>query len=286
MGESGNSIRATTNKGVIWNNTFTGQIYGSGGKGCYCNNASALRHKTAATMNSSWSTRSFFGMADVNGDQNLYFESNTLRLMQEGIDVDDNARTIIRYNTLENSAVIHHGADTSGSGGRYSEIYNNKFVWNPNAGGVDLPPNVNGFIGIRGGTTLVHDNEIPDIAGPAWGDKSEISLLVEQPWRNAGPYACWKQGYPVPHQVGWGFTTGASQSASGVRQDSEPIYIWSNTGAGNHDNPSVGGYPADECHNNQPDPAFFIQANRDYFTGTAKPGYVPYTYPHPLAGDR
>jgi len=114
MSTSGNSIRAGTNKGVIWNNTFTGQIAGSGGAGCYCNNASALRHKLSAVYNSSWTTPAVYGTADANGDQNLYFESNTLKLVQEGIDVDDNARTIIRYNTLENSAIIHHGADTSG----------------------------------------------------------------------------------------------------------------------------------------------------------------------------
>jgi hypothetical protein len=281
MSGSGNSIRAITNKGVIWANTFTGEIGGSEGKGCYCNNASALRHKTAATMNSSWTTPSIFGTADVNGDQNLYFEGNTLKLVQEGIDVDDNARTIIRYNTLENSAIIHHGSDTSGSGARYSEIYNNTFVWNPSAGGTDLSPNVNGFIGIRGGTTLVHDNVIPDVAG-AWGDKVEIQLLVEQPWRKAGPYACWNQGYPIPHQSGWGYITGATKP-SGVRQDSEPMYFWNNSGAGNHQRPAIGGYGADECGNNPPGPDFFLQANRDYFVGTAKPGYAPYTYPHPLA---
>ena len=203
-------------------------------------------------------------------------------MVQEGIDVDDNARTIIRYNTLENSAIIHHGTDTSGSGARSSEIYNNNFIWNPNVGGADLPPNVNGFIGIRGGTTLMHDNVISDIAGPGWGDKPELQFLVESPWRNSGPYACWKEGYPVPHQTGWGFTVGGTKRTSEVFQDSEPIYFWNNTGAGNHDNPAVVGYGADECHNNPPPPDSFIQANRDYFTGRAKPGYTPYRYPHPL----
>jgi len=285
MSTSGNSIKAGTNKGVIWNNTFTGQIGSTGGTGCYCNNASALRHKLSAAQNSSWTTPAVYGTADANGDQNLYFESNTLKLVLEGIDVDDNARTIIRYNTLENSAIIHHGADTSGSGARSSEIYNNNFSWNPNAGATDLPPNVNGFITIRGGTTLVHDNVIPDISGNTWGDKSEVQLLVENPWRNAGPYACWKEGYPVPHQTAWGFTTGGTKRTSEVFQDSEPIYFWNNTGTGNYDGPSVGGYGPDECHNNAPPPDSFIQANRDYFTGRAKSGYTPYRYPHPLTGE-
>ena len=48
----------------------------------------------------------------------------------------------------------------------------------------------------------------------------------------------------------------------------EPIYSWSNTLNGAVARISSG-YPT-------------IQENRDYFNGTVKPGYVPYTYPHPL----
>jgi hypothetical protein len=31
--------------------------------------------------------------------------------------------------------------------------------------------------------------------------------------------------------------------------------------------------------------ANYIQLNRDYFNGIAKPGYTPYIYPHPLTQD-
>jgi len=33
-----------------------------------------------------------------------------------------------------------------------------------------------------------------------------------------------------------------------------------------------------------PDLSDHLQAGRDYYDETAKPGYVPYTYPHPLQG--
>jgi hypothetical protein len=49
----------------------------------------------------------------------------------------------------------------------------------------------------------------------------------------------------------------------------EPIYCWSNTING-----TITGmfspYPG-------------IQLNRDFYNDTPKPGYAPYTYPHPLA---
>src|SRR3989344_8468128 len=165
MSTTGGSIRASTNRGVIWNNIFKGQIAAPG----YSNNASALRHKGAPA--SSWKTAANYGTADTNGTANLYFENNTLNLLMEGIDVDDNARPVIRYNAIENSVVGHHGNDTSATGGRYSEIYNNTFVWNPAGGGLNIPPNNNGFIVLRGGSSLIHDNSIQNINSQAWGNK-------------------------------------------------------------------------------------------------------------------
>ena len=107
-----NSLYFRTNRGVISNNTFTGQV---GTSNCF-NNTSALRHKPG-NLTSSWSTASMMGVNDTDGTQNLYFESNSVSLMMEAIDVDDNARTVVRYNTLTDSALIHHGNDTSGMGG-------------------------------------------------------------------------------------------------------------------------------------------------------------------------
>jgi hypothetical protein len=70
---------------------------------------------------------------------------------------------------------------------------------------------------------------------------------------------------------------------SEVFQDSEPIYFWNNTGAGNHDNPAVVGYGADECHNKSaPSLTTFIQANRDYFHGQSK----AWLHPLPLSAPR
>jgi hypothetical protein len=283
QGGSGNAIVARTNRGVISNNTFTGIPVTNN---CF-NNTSALRHKPSG-LSSSWATPSKFGSADTDGAQNLYFETNTVTNMLEAIDVDDNGRLIVRYNTFTNSAVGSHGDDTSAYGGRYYEAYNNTFVLDTTpvcAGG--LPTNVNFFLTLRGGTALIHDNVIPRASSQAWGGKTEVAFMVEMTRRNAGAFACWGTttpgGYPAPRQSGWGYTTGRTQAGStGVFQDVEPIYLWNNSGDGNYNSPVVYDYSPNECGAAAPSAANYMLAGRDYFTSTAKPGYAPYTYPHPL----
>jgi hypothetical protein len=51
-----------------------------------------------------------------------------------------------------------------------------------------------------------------------------------------------------------------------------PLYLWNNTANGS----SVGMVVTNGANH--------VQANRDYFNNgsTPKPGYSPYTYPHPL----
>ena len=292
---SGNAMVAHTNRGVIWNNTFTGVPRGGG---CL-NNTSAMRHKPTS-LGSSWSTPSSFGMADTTGTGNLYFEKNTLTNMMEGIDSDDNARTVVRYNTFRNSSLTLHGTDTSGLyGARYVEMYNNTLVVDqtPQATCGGLPPQPAVGFNIRGGTMLVHDNVIPDNSTPTWGTKVAVTFSLENLRRNAGGFPCWSTvtalaaGYPVPHQAGWGFTTGATTvtgsncASCPVHQDIEPIYLWNNTGAGNYNSPAIADYSPNECGVGAPSAGPYIQSGRDYFTSTAKPGYTPYQYPHPLTGD-
>jgi len=280
---SGNALRFQTNRGVIWANTFVATPWGP----ACLDNAGALRHKASALP---WNTPSTFGNADRNGDSHVYFESNTLTDLLEAIDVDDSARTVIRYNTFTNSSVISHGDDTSFLGGRYFELYNNNFAVDasPKCDG-GLNTNLNVFVALRGGTALIHDNVIPNPGAGAWGNKSAVVFVAEMLRRNAGPFACWGTStpgtYPAPRQSGWGYTTGATRAGSTqVLQDLEPIYLWNNTGTGNYNEPAVYDYYPNECGAAAPSVVNYIQPNREYYTSTAKPGYTPYTYPHPLTG--
>src|SRR4029077_19195393 len=54
------------------------------------------------------------------------------------------------------------------------------------------------------------------------------------------------------------------------------LYIWNNVSSGDtvYKNPATVPNGID----------YWLQLNRDYFL-TAKPGYTPYTYPHPLRGN-
>lgn len=62
-----------------------------------------------------------------------------------------------------------------------------------------------------------------------------------------------------------------------VSQGVDPIYAWNNTYQGSSTPTiTVGAYGEST--------GFGIVVNRDYYNNTAKPGYFPYTYPHPLRG--
>jgi hypothetical protein len=296
---NGDFIIAATNQGVIWANTHTG--YPSGGN-CL-NNSSFVRHKPALDT-TSWTRPSNFGTADTTGTNNLYIEGNTLYRVGEGIDVDSYGRTVFRYNTSTNHGIASHGNDTSGvAGGRYFEAYNNTFIVDdtpiPACGNVS--ENRNGFISLRGGTALIHDNVLPDPSGGTWGPKSAVIFNLENLRRNAGGFPCWGtvtapgSGYPVPRQTGWGYVTGATTVTGTscpncpIQQDIEPIYLWNNTGTGNYNAPAVANYncaSGDACPNCSTCPliAAYVESGREYFTSTAKPAYTPYQYPHPLTG--
>lgn len=290
--QGGNFFYWKSNKGVIWNCDATGDVTWSAN--CF-NGASFLRHKPGFGI-ADWKTPPNYGMDDASGDENLYVEDCVLNRMLEGVDCDDNGRTVVRYCTLTNSGIINHGVDTSGIiGARYMEIYNNTFVRDLTAQGGTcggLPTNLgSGFIYFRGGTALVHDNVIPDVNDGTWGDKSELTFVYENLRRNQGGYPCWDTttcagcGYPAPHVPGWGYSTGGTNPGSlgsDVLQDLEPIYLWSNTGTGNYGSPSIADYSPNQCGGSAPNSSTYIQADREYYLGTSKPGYTPFTYPHPL----
>lgn len=252
--------------GVVWNNVFESlEANGSGG-GCF--------QLKSESLGSSWATASTMGTADTNGTSNVYIENNTFRkIILQAIDVDDNMRVVIRYNTFDNSGFVYHGADTSTHGVRHVEVYNNTFIFTASGSGYNFPLNLNWWSYMRGGTGVWTDNVMPNISSQAWGNKPEITMIVQNLRRNAGPYPCWPV-YPAPHQVG--------QSHNGTTTVTDPVYIWNNTGTGSS-TPSIADYSPNECGAGALSTSQFVQAGRDFVVGTPKPGYVKYTYPHPLA---
>jgi hypothetical protein len=282
------SIISNTNRGVVWNCSFDGSSY---------NNSlmvptGAWHFKVAnpGTGQNAWIQPSYWGTADTTGQNNFYVETNDFHAFQATSDNDDNGRVVWRYNLMDHATFATHGADSSPYGERYFEYYNNKGNFNGYGDGTTFNM-ANGWIGfVRGGTFVAHDNNLPAISSQDF-TKPDIEMTVYNLQLSAGPNPCWGAGtsggalYHAPRQVGFGRVTGTGTDGLGRTNDSltyvgdsEPAYVWNNNRTFTV---SLSDYGGTACTN--PDHSSnYIVLNRDYFIGTAKPSYTPYTYPHPL----
>ncbi len=288
--------------GLIDHNTFTQtsgaqmqffQLYGSNDGG--------------DCGNTPWSFALTPGTANA-----VYFENNTFdqRGCTQGddfIDAYGGAYPVIRYNTFYDCSQGFHGMD---SGSRRSclgfEIYNNTYTNNSSVGG--------GYrlrrLTVRGGTGVVFNNtyngtqtwnEVTLQYFRAYQTTPAISFQIcdgttyYMPTSGAAPLVTsGGRGFDDTFNRtlgtnGAGFTNkvdgplaatgypGRDQPGYAPGMVSTPIYVWNNTG-GNNTARFAGGNPSDETKL-----AVFIQVNRDWVTGSAKPGYTSYTYPYPLA---
>lgn len=280
----------TTNKGVVWNNTFD----------CVQFNIAAVGGVTTKEVsdNGSWEAVANWGALDTGGNTAIYIETNDFHAFGFAVANDDNGRMVDRYNFFNNSGMMGtHGADTSPFGQRYFELYNNVAVFNGYNTGATF--NINNWGYIRGGSGIIHDNTMPALSSTDYGNKDDFDLTVQNLQRNEGPDACWGAGtsggadYHAPRQVGFGYVTGTgtdgtgrSRDANAYVGDAEPVYIWSNSRAPlTTGTPDYGSGNGDSCTGSTYDSdSNYIHSGRDWFPNTAKPSYTPFTYPHPLAG--
>jgi hypothetical protein len=135
------------------------------------------------------------------------------------------------------------------------EIYNNTFNHT-------IPGNFYTAIAFRGGTGVVFNNTFNLVSG-GWDGFIRLYYYCSCPYDCSHPT---QNVYPGKDQPGF-----APNGSGG--QMSAPIYEWNNA-INLAPHTATGGTCAAE--------STMVQANRDYFMSTAKPGYVPYTYPHPL----
>ncbi len=241
------------------------------------------------------------GMNDSTGRLNAYIEHCTFRGLTTGMcDADDQARMVIRHNDFEWCGGFNsHGFDTSPYGMRHAEIYENNFYapYNPDNGGCGTfiypfyapsntySNNVPQNVWFRGGTGVVFNNYVEQHGTSCWGSPKYAGKMsmrgIQDVITNVFPGGCGTVSYPVPRAIG--------QSHNGSAYTTDPLYVWSNSGAG-------WGFFLDGFGNGWGNPcsiadmATYCQAGRDYVlsggdgTGsTAKSGYTAYTYPHPLA---
>jgi hypothetical protein len=234
---------------------------------------------------------------DLGSAEAVYIEDNVMDntdIVGDGAtDAYGGARYVFRYNAVTNARAGHHGFDTGGYRSPHSfEVYDNTFTWT-----VDNSWYTARY---RGGTGVVFDNVIEGTASETltFGVVNYRTCCCTPDELAAGGCDCpippchdscgtWGRcdgdnpldgnldamGYPCHDQVG------RSTDADGdTIQDLEPLYGWGNT---------VNGLTAAITMNDpwgcsDPSMADHLQEGRDFINAAPRPGYTPYTYPHPL----
>lgn len=197
-----------------------------------------------------WNTASTMGMLDTGGDINFYVEDTTFKNVGNCPDIDVGGRAVVRYFIYDGAWAETHGF-TSGIGGRHFEFYNG--VWKITT----LQRNIAArYMYLRAGTGVFTDNDVQNPPDPGYyGSPIQVSI-----GDTTAPGA-----YPQAQAPGWGH--------NGSTHILDPIYIWNQTGARAYTYGFNNGWGS------------VVLLNRElYVNNGAKPGYVKYTYPHPLRG--
>jgi hypothetical protein len=230
--------------------------------------------------NKNWDDASTMGTLD-DGTNNTYIEDSTFQFVGQSPDMDDNARVVLRHVTFTNiSGMLTHGP-TSTFGARHVEIYDNTFNY------TNTNKDAQRWVWGRAGTFVITGNTVAANSGGCHGTRDSWTFIVESATRGTGHGCC--TSLQCFHQPGTGSdgTSGhtsmsPSQTPNDTFQQSDPIYIWGNSGAGAS---KLGMNDADMSCNTGNTTATFFHANQQYFLDNgAKPGWTRFTYPHPLRG--
>jgi hypothetical protein len=234
------------------------------------------------TFHNSWAgvgaygDQSWASPGTLGTQQAIFFEDNTftndksVRYQNYAVDGWMGGRVVYRNNIFNACTWANHGTESGGRqrSQRQYEVYNNTFTWN--LSGNSFPS----LVGSRGGVGVVYDNTALISNGTVneffdftyyranqsfapWGkcmsvwDQSSASCLDQT---GKGQGALISGDNPTPAQ--W------------PNQITDPTYAWNNTINGITSN-AVSHVPN------------VVVLNRDFFN-QPRPGYAPYTYPHPL----
>jgi hypothetical protein len=214
----------------------------------------------------SWNT-SIGGPIDWGGPKAVYIEDNWFhgnRLINSNqlIDSAFGSRIVIRYNKINDMQIQSHSGCSNGHRSTlHQEIYNNQFTSS------DSGVKTWSALFIRGGTFVFHNNTITGTYA-----SHPNSFIIDYQHGTDGCNACASPLYPVGQCTYPCFESiGMGADATGSGKTSDPVYAW-----GNLHNLSPASITKGYCGVND------IIEGRDYFNNTVKPGYSPYTYPHPL----
>jgi hypothetical protein len=234
--------------GLINNNTFTAGA------------ASEMIHNMGmgADDPSGWTDNVLPGSPNM-----VYIETNTFTYNATGnpayfwgtsaIQSYYGARTVFRYNTLNNAQVDQHG--TCGMiGARWWEIYNNTF-------NVAVNGAQSNYMALRDGAGMVFSNHVSD---PQNNEVSGVIELTED---------CTSGTYPLNYQVG-----------RGINQAYSPAYIWANDSTMPIYSGSSFVMPNRDYFVSAAEPSSMLRQELTTDNTTTTYEYTPYTYPYPLSG--
>jgi hypothetical protein len=243
------------------------------------------------TSNDIWGDQSWAQAINYGSGQGIYIEDSSFTSTDPNYiagvtDCFSGGRLVFRHNTVTMLNNQSHGADSDQRhrACRWQEIYNNTYTYS----------NVNNlaFISwIRGGTGVFYNNTIT-----AAGYTNKIVQVVNcrdasagcgggpsyTPWGACNGSSPYDQnssgGYRCVDQPGSGTSNLLGPDPGGtitpartwVGNALDPVYVWNNALNGSSYNATSG--------------STNVVSNRDYYLGTARPGYTAYTYPHPLQG--
>jgi hypothetical protein len=234
----------------VWHNSWNGVPWGDG----------------------SWSSPTSFGTENF-----TFFEDNTMSYDGNShyafFDAFGGARYVVRHNTITKGWVEAHGTDSTQRyrGTRAVEIYNNTLTGNDT---------MNYLINMRSGVVLAHNN-----TATGYQTSPKLELANYRAGTSYIPWGMANGASPWDKNVGGIAVTVLDQpcvSGGSPISGDPPVLPWS-SGQNNQ--------VVDACYawNNKEDgiPVPFHVANSNivlgvHFFNTPKPGYTPYTYPHPL----
>jgi hypothetical protein len=218
---------------------------------------------------------------NLGSDEAVYVEDNEFTMgtgCYFGVgDLYYGARTVFRHNKVTNAYWQNHSARGYERGGNIkAEIYNNDFnatdkTWYR-------------AIHIRSGTGVVFDNTLRGAFNTMQVDNQRSNgQNTSSPFGACNGSSSWdgnaagEAGWPCLDQIGRG-------PGQYPNQPSVPLYVWNN-------GTSLGCSTGGTCSNDIKmigDGDSHVREGRDFINnGTApKPGYTPYTYPHPLASGK
>jgi hypothetical protein len=172
----------------------------------------------------------------------VFVEDNTFDRNRHAVTATNGANYVARYNTVSNTPLESQAFDAHGFTPSWPRGAKSVEIYNNT---VTNTTKTWAGVGIRGGSGVIWGNKLSGIS-------HGVVLSLENP-----PSSHPLSSYPAQDQIG----------------NPNDLYIWNNTSTGDsiYLNPT----------SNRLGIAYWIKLNRDYYT-TARSGYRPYTYPHPL----